>query len=458
MLNIAFEGCCHSELDKIYRAVSQLNKRVDLLIIGGDFQAARNIRDVNCMSIPPKYRRLGDFAEYYSGRKTAPLLTLFIGGNHEASNYMWELYYGGWVAKNIYYLGAAGVVNIGGVRIGGLSGIWNSRDYFKGHYERLPYNERTKRSIYHIRQYDVLKLYQLSGNVDVMLSHDWPAGIEHHGDLAELLRKKEFFRNDIKNHELGSPPAMALLKKIKPRWWLSAHLHVRFPGVVRHEEGEVRTEEVKAEGGEKVENSDEIVLDDMDFDTDEVASPAAPPVASDPVPSATAAITEPHGFAETRFLALDKCLPRRQFLELLTLPTPPSTPSTTSLAPLTISYDPDWLAITKATAPSFSTDEDAPELCATPEERLALRERIERARAWVEEHIVAKGKLTVPDNFEVSAKPGYHGEEKSKNAKYPPREYKNTQTQAFCELLGIENRIALSKTTARSPSPSPAII
>lgn len=52
-----------------------------------------------------------------------------VGGNHEASNYLWELYYGGWVAPNIYYLGHAGVVNFGGVRIAGLSGIYNELHY-----------------------------------------------------------------------------------------------------------------------------------------------------------------------------------------------------------------------------------------------------------------------------------------------------------------------------------------
>ena len=52
-----------------------------------------------------------------------------VGGNHEASNYMWELYYGGWAAPRIYYLGHAGVVNFGGVRIGGLSGTFQSHHY-----------------------------------------------------------------------------------------------------------------------------------------------------------------------------------------------------------------------------------------------------------------------------------------------------------------------------------------
>lgn len=33
------------------------------------------------------------------------MLTVFIGGNHEASNHLQELPYGGWVAPNIYYLG-----------------------------------------------------------------------------------------------------------------------------------------------------------------------------------------------------------------------------------------------------------------------------------------------------------------------------------------------------------------
>jgi lariat debranching enzyme len=48
-----------------------------------------------------------------------------VGGNHEASNHLWELYYGGWVAPNIYYLGGTGCIRFGGLRIAGLSGIFN---------------------------------------------------------------------------------------------------------------------------------------------------------------------------------------------------------------------------------------------------------------------------------------------------------------------------------------------
>ncbi len=62
------------------------------------------------------------FHKYYNGEKVASVLTLFVGGNHEASNYLQELPFGGWVAPNMYYLGYAGCVNIDGLRIAGISG------------------------------------------------------------------------------------------------------------------------------------------------------------------------------------------------------------------------------------------------------------------------------------------------------------------------------------------------
>ena len=39
--------------------------------------------------------------------------SIFIGGNHEASNVLQELYYGGFVAPNIFFLGFGGVVTFG---------------------------------------------------------------------------------------------------------------------------------------------------------------------------------------------------------------------------------------------------------------------------------------------------------------------------------------------------------
>ncbi len=43
----------------------------------------------------------------------------------------------------------------GGLRIAGLSGIYKSHDYLRGHHEALPYNDKTIRSMYHIRDFEV---------------------------------------------------------------------------------------------------------------------------------------------------------------------------------------------------------------------------------------------------------------------------------------------------------------
>ncbi|GFF42048.1 lariat debranching enzyme [Aspergillus udagawae] len=236
---VAFEGCGHGRLDDIYASVARTATRrgwdgVDLVVIGGDFQAVRNSNDLACMSVPQKYKQIGDFHEFYSGKKIAPYLTVFIGGNHEASNYMFELYYGGWVAPNIYYLGAANVIRCGPLRIAGLSGIWKGYDYRKPHFERLPYNNDDVQSIYHVRELDVRKLLQIRTQVDLGLSHDWPNQVELCGDYETLFAKKHGFREDSNSGRLGSIAARFVLDRLRPAFWFSAHLHVKFDAVVQH--------------------------------------------------------------------------------------------------------------------------------------------------------------------------------------------------------------------------------
>jgi lariat debranching enzyme len=45
---------------------------------------------------------------------------------------MWELYHGGWLAENIYYMGCAGSVLVDGLRVVGASGIFKAHDFHKG--------------------------------------------------------------------------------------------------------------------------------------------------------------------------------------------------------------------------------------------------------------------------------------------------------------------------------------
>jgi len=64
----------------------------------------------------------------------------------------------------------------------------------RGHFEAPPYNDNSKISVYHVREYEVFKLAHLRDPVDIVISHDWPRGIYHHGDMARLIRNKPFFR------------------------------------------------------------------------------------------------------------------------------------------------------------------------------------------------------------------------------------------------------------------------
>ncbi|ORY75321.1 Metallo-dependent phosphatase-like protein [Leucosporidium creatinivorum] len=283
-MRIAVIGCSHGGLSDIYASVERCEQEakskgepgVDLMICCGDFQAMRSPPDLHMMACPPKFRTLGQFHDYYAERKKAPFLTIVIGGNHESSGYMWENYHGGWLAPDIYFLGFAGCVLVDGwLRIGGASGIFKQPDFTKGHFETVPYDDRTIRSVYHIRQYDVARLLQLKSRgapMDVFLSHDWPLGIEQHGDTGALIREKPFFKQEIEDNRLGSPPLHALLTTLQPKYWFSAHLHVKFAALYHHSgkptvvRGRRGGPQHSAPPPRTTENPDEIMLVDEDDD------------------------------------------------------------------------------------------------------------------------------------------------------------------------------------------------
>ncbi|XP_037646597.1 lariat debranching enzyme [Sebastes umbrosus] len=380
-MKIAVEGCCHGELDKIYETIGYLEKKegikVDLLLCCGDFQAVRNEGDMKCMAVPAKYRTMQTFYKYYSGEKKAPVLTIFIGGNHEASNHMQELPYGGWVAPNIYYLGYAGVIRYKGIRIGGASGIFKSRDYRRGHHEFPPYNPDTLRSVYHIRNIEVFKLKQIQMPMDIFMSHDWPRGIYHYGSTGELLRKKKFLRQEVETNTLGSPAAEELLAHLQPNYWFSAHLHVKFAAVMRHQP--------KAN--------------------------AAPRV--------------------TKFLSLDKCLPYREFLQIVDVPEREGSSEG-------LEYDPEWLAILKATNNLQRTTPHP----WNPPENNGLHERwdfrpSEAAMMKVMEDL--GGELAIPDNFSQTVPP-YDPNKPQPHT--PPSCNTNPQTTELCATLGLTDLYA----------------
>lgn len=74
------------------------------------------------------------------------------------------------------------------------------------------------------------------------MSHDWPQSIYHHGDKKELMQRKKHFIKDIQSGALGSPPLKWLLNHLQPKYWFSAHMHVKFSAQYKHKESQRETQ------------------------------------------------------------------------------------------------------------------------------------------------------------------------------------------------------------------------
>jgi lariat debranching enzyme len=314
--------------------------------------------------------------------------------------------------------------------------------------ESFPYNSNDIRSIYHTREFQFHKLNHFSSPLDVFISHDWPNGITDYGNVNQLLRFKPFFKDDISRGRLGSPPSMDLLKNLRPRWWFGSHLHCRFTATVNHKpleseqldvsannEDEIDLDELESSASQsklQVKNDDEIDLDgddevinipqqasknedeiDLDDENDEVIN--IPQQASnnneDEIDLDEDSTTEPRNFKRfkspiftpkqintnqtTQFLALDKCLPRRHFMEIVEIPL--TDPDTNTDQKLQLEYNLEWLAIVKA----FN------ELTPTRPTQSKLRFKEKEVKEQIERNLIALEQATklgsfdktVPQNF-----------------------------------------------------------
>ncbi|XP_053205206.1 lariat debranching enzyme A-like [Panonychus citri] len=379
-MKVAVVGCLHGELDQIYQEVTELENRnkykIDLLVICGDFQSVRNENDLKCIAMPPKYRKLGCFHKYYSGEKIAPFLTIFIGGNHEASNYLITLPYGGWVAPNIFYMGYSNVIRYKGLRIGGISGIFNHHHRHCGHFERLPMSEDTKRSAYHTRHLEAFRFMSIKKPLDIFISHEWPTNVVHYGNLNYLLRVKPWFSADIQSGKLGSPMLDALMSHLKPSRWFAAHLHVRYEAHIRFDDGK-----------------------------------------------------------ETKFLALDKPLPRRKYLEIVDIETSNSLTDDDFVNDDNLYYDKEWLSVLRVTDEYLSIEEKPTNL--VPELYTPPRLDMEKELISVEERF--KGCYKIEKSFSQNEPVTENGDSDPERI----RNFTNEQTETFCAKLGIRDPMSM---------------
>lgn len=271
-------------------------------------------------------------------------------------------------------MGYASVVRYRGVRIGGMSGIYKGFDYFKGHFEKPAYDQSTIRSVYHYRQQETFRLQQLSEPIDIMMSHDWPNNVYNYGNAGQLMRFKPHFRDEIHENKLGSPPCFELLKKLQPKYWFSGHLHCKFAAVIPHDDG-----------------------------------------------------------TDTKFLALDKCLPNRRFLQVIDIEE--CEPHSNRLQ-----YDLEWLTILYSTK-HLTHVKSTPNYMPGPGNTTCRWDF--RVTDEEKEHVLNRfdGNLVIPNNFERTAAPYDPNNRPPKT--FQPKPVKNPQTTNFCNILDIDDPLNL---------------
>jgi hypothetical protein len=214
--------------------------------------------------------------------------------------------------------------------------------------------------------------------LDIVISHDWPLGIAHHGDTEGLLRRKPYFRAEVQDNTLGSPPNREILDTVQPKWWFAAHLHVKFKATVTHNR-EVKSPATTAVKSENVtslvpsqisrttllSNKEEVKEDStsnamnesVNAENESLETPSIDfnntndnntqsELEPEPVTTEFHSLEGPSQCTGpdltdqmTQFLALDKCLPRRHYLSVIHLP------SNCPKEEARLEYDAEWLAI-----------------------------------------------------------------------------------------------------------------
>lgn len=211
--------------------------------------------------------------------------------------------------------------------------------------------------------------------IDVVLSHDWPRGIHAFGNEHNLFRRKPYFRQEASENKLGSQPLRDILDKLMPSYWFSAHMHVKFSALYQRE----------ADG---------------------------------------------NGGKSTKFLALDKCLPNRQYLQVLDLDNASCDTFCNEL-----SYDREWLAILKSTDHLVNVSNRVSYMPGPGiKERFDFQPRIEEL---TEIDQLFDNNFIVPRNFQQTAE--IHTDGVSCNKRMHPQFCSNPQTEEFCSKLKIKN-------------------
>ena len=176
-LRFAVVGDVHGDhwaMIRLLQGWEKSRKRsLDFVLQVGDFEPHRSESDLATMAAPAKYRDLGDFPIFARGEAQFPWPIYFIGGNHEPYGFLETLPDGGQIAPNCTYIGRANAVEIGELKVAGLSGIFQPHLFNAMRLDVSQFGRKSNKDWIGWNESDIEKLLNL-GRADIFLLHEWP--------------------------------------------------------------------------------------------------------------------------------------------------------------------------------------------------------------------------------------------------------------------------------------------
>ncbi len=195
----------------------------------GDFEAHRHEADLLTMDAPTKYKKLGDFPDFYNDKAKLPFPLWFIGGNHESYGFLDQFPQGQKIAPNFNYLGRVNTITLAGLKLVGVSGIYKPKLFTlnsRPTVDKINCNSNNKDYIGFIEAEITQALeYEYA---DILLLHDWPSNIISTEALISFQKRY----SNARYQQLGNEYARLLVETLQPKLVLCGHMHLKYRCVV----------------------------------------------------------------------------------------------------------------------------------------------------------------------------------------------------------------------------------
>jgi predicted phosphodiesterase len=211
---ICVAGDIHGAMDRLYQDVlafeASLGIRFSYVLHVGDFGVWPDPSRID--KATRRHDGAGDFPVWLSENRRAPRPTLFIKGNHE--DFVWlDSRRDGQVLPDLRYLRNGRTVDIPDegsrvIRVGGVGGCYGPSDYQCRSDELQGYAKRHY-------TFDEVERLTNSRGIDILLTHDAPAGVRF-----ERHRRGRVYISEAAGLDV-------LLARVQPRVCFFGHHHIR---------------------------------------------------------------------------------------------------------------------------------------------------------------------------------------------------------------------------------------